>query len=254
MNTNELIKRRVSIRKFNEKAIEEDTLNEILQAAIHAPTAGNMVPYTILKIKDKTTLEKLSHSCDEQSFIKTADTALIFLVDLYKWHRYLENNDVKGYAERTNRTYDGPTIADAILGINDALIASESAVVAAEHFGVGSCYIGDIMENIEYHRDLLNLPDYVFPATMLVLGNFDHQPEPRYRFDQEYIVFDETYKKLSDDELEDMYKEKTKLYNPNKSEDIKNFAQQFYNRKMGAEFFIEMNRSLDEILKMFKRP
>jgi len=254
MTTMDIIKNRVSIRKFNEKPITEEVLNSIIESAIKAPTAGNMVPYTILKVKNRETLEKLSVSCDHQPFIKDADTALIFLVDIYKWHHYLLQNDVKEYAEKTNRQYDGPTLADAILGINDALIASENAVLAAEHYGVGSCYIGDIMENFEYHKELFDLPDHVFPAAMLVLGNYDHRPTPRYRFDTKYVVFDETYKKLSEDELEDMYQEKTKLYNPNVSEDIKNYAQQFYNRKMGADFFIEMNRSLKEILKMFERP
>jgi len=252
MDTYQLIQDRVSIRKFNEKQISDEDTNKILQAAIHAPTAGNMVPYTILKIKNKETLEKLSESCDHQSFIKSADLALIFLVDLNKWHRYLENNNVKAYAQKTNRSYDGPTIADAILGINDALIASESAVIAAESLNIGSCYIGDIMENFEYHKELFDLPDYVFPAAMLVLGHYDSRPKPRYRFDQEYIVFDEKYRQLSDDDLEDMYKEKTKLYN-SQDPNIENFAQQFYNRKMGAEFFVEMNRSLDVILEMFKK-
>lgn len=254
MTTLDLMKRRVSIRKFNEKVIDEDVLTEIVEAAIKAPTAGNMVPYSILKIRNKDTLEKLSHSCDEQAFIAQADTALVFLVDLYKWHHYLEINGVKDYAKKTNRKYQGPTFADAILAINDALIASENAVLAAEHFGIGSCYIGDIMENIELHREMFDLPDYVFPATMLVLGHYDHQPNVRYRFDTKHVVFDEVYKKLTDDELQDMYKEKSKLYNPTISEDIKNYAQQFYNRKMGAEFFIEMNRSLDVIFKMFERP
>lgn len=254
MTTLDIIKNRVSIRKFNNKPIKDETMNEILEAAIKAPTAGNMVPYSILKIKNKETLKKLVKSCDDQPFIAEADTALVFLVDLYKWHRYLENNGVKEYAKKTDRTYDGPTFADAILGINDALIASESAVLAAEHFGVGSCYIGDIMENFEYHKELFDLPDYVFPATMLVLGHYDHRPTPRYRFDTKHVVFEEKYKKLTNDELEEMYQEKTKLYNANISEDINNYAQQFYNRKMGAEFFVEMNRSLKEIFKIYERP
>ena len=254
MNTYELIKRRVSIRKFNEKPINQEVMNKIIEAAIHAPTAGNMMPYSIIKIRDKKTLETLSETCDHQPFIKGADTALVFVVDLNKWHRYLKLNDVEDYAKRTDRVYDGPTTADAILAINDVLIASESAVIAAEHFGVGSCYIGDIMEHFEVHKKMLDLPEFVFPAAMLVLGHYDHQPEPRYRFDSKHLVFDESYQNLSDDDILEMFSEKEKLYNPNISEDIENYAQQFYNRKMGAAFFKEMNRSIDVILEMFKRP
>jgi len=199
-------------------------------------------------------LKLLSESCDHQPFIAGADTALIFLVDINKWHRYFVNNGVEAYANDTDRQYNGPSFADAILGINDALIASENAVIAAESFGVGSCYIGDIMENFEYHKKLLNLPDYVFPSAMLVFGHYDHQPEPRSRFDSQFVVFEETYQELTDDQIEIMFKERSKLYNPSISPMIKNYAQQFYNRKIGSDFFKEMNRSLQEIFKMFEKP
>lgn len=251
MNTYDYIKRRVSIRKFNDQKVEEETVNKIIEASIHAPTAGNMMPYTILKVTDRDMLKTLSESCDNQPFIATADFALVYLVDLSKWHRYFKINGVDEYAKRTGRTYDGPTLADAILGINDALIASESSVIAAESFGVGSCYIGDILEKFEFHRELFKLPEYVFPATMLVFGNYDNQPQPRSRFEKEFVVFENTYKDLTDDDINKMYEERTKLYNPGISPEIQNYAQQFYNRKIGSDFFEEMNRSLKEMFKIF---
>lgn len=250
MNTYDYIQRRVSIRKFNQEVIEEEVREKIIEASIHAPTAGNMMPYSILKVTDRDLLSKLSESCDHQPFIATCDFALIYLVDLLKWHRFFIINGVEDYAEKTNRSYEGPTFADAILGINDALIASESSVIAAESLGVGSCYIGDIMENFEYHKELLNLPDYVFPAAMLVFGHYDYQPKPRSRFETKYVVFENTYKALSDEEIQDMYHERSKSYS-SKDPLIENFAQQFYNRKIGSDFFKEMNRSLKEIFKMF---
>ena len=57
-----------------------------------------------------------------------------------------------------------------MLAITDTAIAAQNAVVAAESLGIGSCYIGDIMENCEEQRRLLQLPEYVFPAVMLVFG------------------------------------------------------------------------------------
>lgn len=63
-----------------------------------------------------------------------------------------------------------PGVGDLMLAVTDTVIAAQNAVVAAESFGLGSCYIGDIMENCEEQRRLLCLPDYVFPAAMLVLG------------------------------------------------------------------------------------
>lgn len=252
MNVIEIMKNRASIRAFNDKPIEKADLDDIIAAAVQAPTAGNMMMYSIIKIQDKKTLELLSESCDHQPFIAKADTALIFVVDLFKWHQYFVLNDVEGYAKRTGRVYEGPTLADAILGINDAFCAAENAVIAAEALNIGSCYIGDIMENFEYHQQLLKLPEYVFPAGMLVFGHYDHKPAPRSRFDQRFTVFDENYKTLSEDEVREMFKPFESRFNQDPASEIRNYAQQFYNRKIGSDFFAEMNRSLNIMLKMFK--
>lgn len=58
-----------------------------------------------------------------------------------------------------------------MLAVTDTAIAAQNAVVAAESFGIGSCYIGDIMENCEEQRKLLQLPEYVFPAVMMYMVN-----------------------------------------------------------------------------------
>jgi len=243
-NTMDLINRRTSIRKFNDQPIPKEVMDEIIHSAMRAPTAGNMMMYSIIKVQNKETLKALSKSCDDQPFIADADTALIFVADMYKWHRYFMIQGVKEYAERTGRVYDGPCEADFMLAINDALIAAQNAVIAAESFEVGNCYIGDIMENIEYHRELLNLPKYIFPAAMLVFGNYDHQPKPTDRFDPQYVVFEETYREMKDEDIMDMFQSKEKYYNPETMKNFDNYAQVFYNRKIGAEFIEEMNRSI----------
>ena len=92
--------------------------------------------------------------------------------------------------------FEGPSEGNFILATQDALIAAENAVIAAESLGVGSCYIGDIMENYEYHKKLLNLPKYVYPVTMLTLGYYPegyHIPL-KDRFKKNYVIFDEEYK------------------------------------------------------------
>ena len=52
-NTMKLINERVSIRKFNDKPISEEIMDQIVYAAMRAPTAGNMMMYSIIEIKDK---------------------------------------------------------------------------------------------------------------------------------------------------------------------------------------------------------
>ena len=240
----DLINNRSSVRKFNGVSIDNSKMDIIINSALRAPTAGNMMMYSIIKIKNKETLKKLSISCDNQPFIKDADTALIFIADLSKWHRYFLENGVKEFAKKNGRVYETPTVADLMLGVNDALIAAQNSVIAAESLNIGSCYIGDIIEKIEYHRQLLNLPKYSFPATMIVFGNYDNYPNIRPRFKKEYVVFEEQYGSIN---TKDMFKEKDENFKSNEKFD--NYAQAFYNRKIGSDFFEEMNRSIKVILK-----
>ena len=152
---------RKSVRVYEDRPIEAEVKQAILEAAIQAPSAGNMALYTILDITDPAMKAALAKSCDDQPFIATAPMVLIFCADYRRWYdafgRYVP--DVRH-----------PGMGDLFLAQADAIIAAQNAVVAAESFGVGSCYIGDIIEKFEYHKELLNLPQYVVPAAMLCFG------------------------------------------------------------------------------------
>ena len=152
---------RKSVRAFTDQAIDESIVQAILQAAVMAPTAGNQQLYTILRITEPTLLAQLADSCDHQPFIARGKLVLVFCADCLKWYEAFR------YAGCEPRR---PGPGDLLLAIDDALIAAQNAVVAAQSLGIGSCYIGDIMENIETQRKLLGLPDYVFPAALLVFG------------------------------------------------------------------------------------
>ena len=149
---------RKSVRVYEEKPIPAEMKQAILEAAAQAPSAGCQQLYTILDITDPALKEALAESCDHQPFIAKAPLVLVFCADCKKWYdAYLE-------AGCTPRT---PGVGDLMLAVTDAAIAAQNAVVAAESFGIGSCYIGDIMENCDTQRSLLHLPDYVFPAVSI---------------------------------------------------------------------------------------
>lgn len=127
------------------------------------------------------------------------------------------------------------------------MIAAQNAVIAAEARGIGSCYIGDIMENYEIHRDLLGLPPYTFPIGMLCFGYYPDgaRPAPRPRFDRKYIVFDEEYHRLSAAELQAMMADNEARFQAGTAPtDAENYGQAFYARKTGSAFMAEMARSV----------
>ena len=241
----ETINNRVSLRRYKDIPISNEHLDIILNSAIKAPTAGNMMMYSIVKIKDSKTKERLSVTCDNQPFIKNAPVVLIFLAYVSKWFNYFELCGIEDIKS--------PGLNDLMLGVNDALIAAQNAVIAAESLDIGSCYIGDIMENYEIHKELLNLPDYTFPTCMLTLGYYpdDYKRTFRDRFDNDFVVFDEVYKNLNDDELRDMFYTKECNIPKTNPFNAKTFGELIYNRKTSSDFSVEMDRSIRENIKHF---
>lgn len=245
-NTIDVIDQRVSLRRFSEKGVSIEDLNTIINSALRAPTAGNMMFYSIIKIQNKDTLEKLSVSCDNQPFIKTASFALIFLVDYQRLYDYFAQSNYFSYCKEQDMMPEFPELSDLLLGAQDAMCAAQNAVIAAESLGIGSCYIGDIIENYEFHKELLNLDKLTFPLSMLVFGHYPEGYKPKLapRFDSKFIVFDEKYQKLNDSDLSEMFNDREKSFVDNNKFQAKNYAQFIYARKFGSEFAVEMRRSV----------
>ena len=228
------------MRVYEEKSIPQEMKKVILEAAAQAPTAGCQQLYTILDITDKELKKALSETCDYQPFIAKAPMVLVFCADCKKWYdAYLE----AGCEPRK------PGIGDLMLAVTDTAIAALNAVVAAESFGIGSCYIGDIMENGEEIRSLLALPSYVYPAAMLVFGHPTASQLERKkpeRFALSDIVCENAYQEKSGEEIRRMFNGHTgvKTYD--------DWMEAFWKRKYESDFSREMSRSMDVYLKEFQ--
>ncbi len=239
---NEVIKQlheRKSVRAFEDREIPDEIKLSILEAAMQAPTAGNQQLYTIIDVTDEAMKKRLSETCDNQPFISKAKAVLIFCADCRKWYDAFEDAGCKPRL---------PGAGDLMLAVTDAAIAAQNAVVAAHAFGIGSCYIGDIMENAEIHRELLSLPDYVFPAVMLVFGYPTKQQTEREkpkRAELKYIVHENSYRHMDGEELRDMLKKDVK------SRTYEDWIKAFCERKYNSDFSVEMTRSVEAYLKDF---
>ena len=240
---NEVIRQlneRKSIRVYQDREIEPEKKDAILWAAAQAPTAGNQQMYTILDITDQLLKEKLVLTCDHQPMIAQAKLVLIFCADCKKWYdAYL------AVGCQTRR----PGVGDLMLATTDAMIAAQNAVTAAESLGIGSCYIGDIMENYEQQRELLRLPEYVVPVGMVVFGYPTNQqlrrPKPE-RVQMRHFVHENGYRTMDSRELEEMWTPRTG------EKGYEAWMQAFCNRKYNSDFAREMTRSMEAYLKQFK--
>lgn len=230
---------RKSVRVFEDKEISMEDKQLILEAATMAPTAGNQQLYTIVDVTSPDLKEKLVKTCDNQPFIADAKMVLVFCADCKKWHDGFK----EAGAEPRN-----PGVGDMLLAVSDTNIAAQNAVTAAESLGIGSCYIGDIMENCEEQRELLHLPKYVFPAAMLVFGYPTQQQKDRKkpeRVNLKHIVHENTYREMDGNELREMFGSHAK------ERAYEEYMKAFCNRKYNSDFSKEMTRSVGEYLKDF---
>ena len=239
---NEVVKNlfeRKSVRIFEDRPISPEDRLTILQAACQAPTAGNQQLYTILEITEPALKKRLSVTCDNQPFIADAPLVLLFGADCQKWY------DAYRYAGCPPRH---PSAGDLMLAVEDSSLAAQNAVTAAWSLGIGSCYIGDIMEHCELHRELFQLPPYVFPAVMLVLGYPTARQRERTkpaRCPLDSIVMENTYRKMDRDALYQMFSHKSG------QQSYEDWMTAFCNRKYNSDFSREMGRSVREYLKEF---
>ena len=235
----EQLANRKSIRVFEDRKISPEDRSAIITAAAMAPTAWNQQLDTILGVTDQELKNRLADLCDHQPFIAKADLVLAFCADCKKWY------DAFASAGCSPRR---PGAGDLLLAVDDALIAAQNAVTAAESLGIGSCYIGDVMENCEDMRELLHLPKYVFPAALLVFGYPTEQQKSRkkpQRIDEAYLVHKNTYHTMSDQELSDM------LSFHAGEKDYDAWIQAFCDRKYNSDFSKEMSRSVGIYLRDF---
>jgi len=197
--TIKLLLERASCRAFLDKKIPIDVLQYILKAGVHAATGGNLQPYSIIKIENKTTKKKLAKLAG-QSFIANAPVNLLFCID---WHRL----------ERWAKLEVAPFTATSAfrhfwISFQDTMIAAQSICTAADAMGLGSVYIGTIIEFFPTLKRMLKLPKGIFPVVLRCMGYPKTKLVPRKKLGVDVMVHNEKYQELTDKKLLDVFNEK----------------------------------------------
>jgi FMN reductase (NADPH)/FMN reductase [NAD(P)H] len=252
-----VINRRRSTRVFSSEPINSFEKDQILNAALRAPTAGNMMLYTIIEVQDQAIKDRLAETCDNQPFIARAPLVLLFLADYQRWMDYFTLCGTQQRCRELGLTYRTPQEGDLLLACCDALVAAQNAVLAAESLGIGSCYIGDILEQAETHRQLFNLPPHALPITLLVFGHHlkaHDSDSPIPRFEREFIVQTDSYRRLEPQEYERMFQPMQPADPSSFQHGALNLGQEKYFHKFIADFSLELNRSVKEMIKNWIDP
>ncbi|UCD19141.1 MAG: nitroreductase family protein [candidate division WOR-3 bacterium] len=197
--TMKLLMERASCRNFSDREIPGEIMDQILEAGVHAATGGNLQPYSIVKIQSREASSKLAEMCG-QEFIAKAKINLLFCID---WHRL----------ERWARLETAPFSATSSfrhfwISFQDTLICAQNICTAADSFGIGSVYIGTVMDLMRDVYSMFGLPKGVLPVVLLCLGYPKSELMVRRKLTREIVVHAEKYREISDRDLKDAYDEK----------------------------------------------
>jgi len=189
---------RVSVRNFLDKKVPDDVLKLILRAGTHSASAGNLQPYSIVKIEGEKRNE-LARLCG-QAFIAKAPVLLIFCIDFHRLERWGDLEVAPFTAASSFRHF--------WVSFQDTMICAQNVCTAADSLGLSSVYIGSVLECFSGIRKMFKLPDKVFPVVLVCLGYPRSKPLPQRKLDVGVVVHSEEYVELTDRELLEVYAHK----------------------------------------------
>ena len=190
----EFLRSRATIRTFDDRKVEPEVLDAIFEAGTHAPTGG-MQPYSVIKIEDESTKQRIfEFDGSMQKQILNAPVDLVFCVDMRRNMRWA---DIEVAPFTATSSFEEWWIA-----FQDTCIFMHTICVAAEAMGLGTVYIGTVYWYFEKLRELLEMPEGVFPVVLLCMGYpKGDRPNPRKKLPPSVVVHEEKYHDLPDGEL-----------------------------------------------------
>ena len=161
---------RTSIRAYQDKPIEDEKIEQMLRAAMAAPSAGNKQPWRFIVIKDKTTLKAISDSFHTMSMAQNAPLAIVVCGDL-----------------KATFPEDGLDY-----WVEDTSAATENLLLAAHSLGLGAvwCGIYPMQQRVAQLRKMLNIPKDIIPLNVVPIGYPAEQPAPKDKWNDSEIHYE----------------------------------------------------------------
>lgn len=155
----DIILNRRSCRVFGNNSVTDEQVNQLLKAAMAAPSAGNEQPWHFVVIRNKETLNKISAIHPHAPMAKDASVAILICGDpSLEYH--------KDYF------------------VQDCSAATQNLLLAAHALGLGAvwCGVHPRKEREKELRDLLNIPEKIVPFSLVPIGEPMEKKPPANRF------------------------------------------------------------------------
>lgn len=156
---------RVSIRKYQDKPVEEKKIELLLRAAMAAPSARNQQPWEYYVVTNKAIIEKLSSA---SPYTECAKNAPLVFVACYR--------------------LDGPSPNYFEIDMSASV---ENLLLEATGQGLGAVWMGiaPIQERMNYVRDVLQIPEHLNAFALIPCGYPAEERKQQDRFDPARIHF-----------------------------------------------------------------
>ncbi len=155
MELEKAIMERRSIRQFTDKPVEKEKLQELLEAAIWSPTAGNIQPWVFICVTDP----KMVHN------IRVVSPGMLW-----------STSAVICICSDQQKALRAGGKGGAVLSLFDCAMAAQNILLRAFDLGLCSCVIRSF--NQAAVRELLDAPEHIHPELLIILGYSDQSPKP----------------------------------------------------------------------------
>ena len=173
MDLFEAIRHRRSVRAYTREEVSEEEVEELIDVARWAPSAGDIQPWEFVIVRDAEIKRKLAAAALDQTFIEEAPVVIVVCAD--------EAQSSQGYG------YRGVTL----YCIQDTAAAIQNILLAAHALGLGTCWIGAFRE--ELVKRTLKTPLNVRPVAIIPVGHAAEKPRTPLRKPIREIVHYETF-------------------------------------------------------------
>jgi nitroreductase len=188
--TIELLKSHRSIRKFTDRKISRELLEELISAGQCAATSNHVQAYSVIHVVNPENRRKIAELAGGQTHVVEASDFLVFCADMKRSTEAAERAGaevVRGMTEQL------------VVASVDAALMAQNVAVAAESEGLGLCYVGGIRNNPAEVAEILKLPEHVYPVFGMSLGYPDQDPEVKPRLPLASILKEDVYDDREDE-------------------------------------------------------
>ncbi|WP_455593278.1 NADPH-dependent oxidoreductase [Bacteroides sp.] len=196
------VKNRRTIRKYQQKDISCNLLNDLLETSFRASTMGGMQLYSVVVTRDAEKKAQLSPAHFNQPMVKGAPVVLTFCADFNRFSKWCKERDAE------------PSYNNLMSFLNaamDTLLVAQTFCTLAEEAGLGICYLGTTTYNPQMIIDALGLPELVFPITTVTVGYPAEEPKQVDRLPMEGLIHEEEYHDYSTEDINKLYAYKESL-------------------------------------------